>query len=158
MCASVCGKDTPPTHPPTQVPPPDGSAITVDVDPNSDRLQLLQPFRPWDSRDLEDAVILIKVGGEHTPTQSLCQLMPHSPTDQGQVHHGSHQVGSRHHAPCTPSTTLSTSPHPTPPPPLPHHPLHLPPTSPTPHPVPAALLGSGSNTEVTWTTSPATSS
>lgn len=49
-----------------QVPPPDGSAITVDVDPNSDRLQLLQPFCPWDNRDLEDAVVLIKIKGKCT--------------------------------------------------------------------------------------------
>lgn len=34
----------------------------VNVDPQSDRLQLLTPFQPWDGKDLEDMVILLKVG------------------------------------------------------------------------------------------------
>lgn len=38
----------------------------VDVDPKSDRLQLLQPFDAWDGKDLEDMVILIKVKGKCT--------------------------------------------------------------------------------------------
>ena len=33
----------------------------VNVDPNSDRLQLLTPFKPWDGNDLEDMTVLIKV-------------------------------------------------------------------------------------------------
>jgi len=38
----------------------------VDVDPKSDRLQLLEPFTPWDGKDLEDMVILIKAKGKCT--------------------------------------------------------------------------------------------
>ena len=33
----------------------------VVVDPKSKRLQLLSPFTPWDGKDLEDMVVLIKV-------------------------------------------------------------------------------------------------
>lgn len=42
-------------------PPVDGSSCSVDVDPNSNRLQLLTPFDKWDRKDIEDAPILIKV-------------------------------------------------------------------------------------------------
>jgi aconitate hydratase len=31
------------------------------VDPKSTRLQLLKPFDPWDGKDLEDMLLLIKV-------------------------------------------------------------------------------------------------
>jgi aconitate hydratase len=44
----------------------DGSAINVIVSPGSDRLQLLEPFRPWDGEDLKGLVILIKVAGKCT--------------------------------------------------------------------------------------------
>ncbi|CAH1115951.1 unnamed protein product [Phaedon cochleariae] len=44
----------------------DGSAMRVDVDPKSQRLQLLQPFDKWDGKDLEDMTILIKVKGKCT--------------------------------------------------------------------------------------------
>jgi aconitate hydratase len=44
-----------------QAPPSDGSTISVDVDPKSKRLQLLEPFKPWDHKDLEDLTILLKV-------------------------------------------------------------------------------------------------
>lgn len=44
-----------------QAPPSDGSAITVNVDPKSKRLQLLEPFKAWDNKDLEDLTILLKV-------------------------------------------------------------------------------------------------
>lgn len=49
-----------------QAPPPDGSKVPVDVDPQSQRLQLLSPFPKWDGRDLEDMVVLIKVKGKCT--------------------------------------------------------------------------------------------
>lgn len=42
-----------------QSPPKDGSGLTVNVDPNSDRLQLLEPFTKWD--DGENLKVLIKV-------------------------------------------------------------------------------------------------
>ena len=49
-----------------QHPPGDGSGVTVDVDPNSDRLQLLTPFVKWDGNDLSDMRVLIKVKGKCT--------------------------------------------------------------------------------------------
>ncbi|CAM1302917.1 ACO2 (predicted), partial [Pycnogonum litorale] len=49
-----------------QEPPADGSSIGVEVDPQSERLQLLSPFDKWDGKDLEDMLILIKVKGKCT--------------------------------------------------------------------------------------------
>lgn len=49
-----------------QEPPKDGSALKVDVDPKSARLQLLEPFQPWDGKDLVDMPILIKAKGKCT--------------------------------------------------------------------------------------------
>merc|ERR1712117_958511 len=49
-----------------QHPPGDGSGVTVDVDPKSDRLQLLTPFIKWDGKDLTDMRVLIKVKGKCT--------------------------------------------------------------------------------------------
>merc|ERR1712117_214458 len=49
-----------------QHPPADGSGVTVDVDPKSDRLQLLTPFIKWDGKDLTDMRVLIKVKGKCT--------------------------------------------------------------------------------------------
>jgi aconitate hydratase len=49
-----------------QAPPDDGNNLKVDVDPNSNRLQLLEPFEAWDGQDVVDAPILIKVLGKCT--------------------------------------------------------------------------------------------
>jgi len=49
-----------------QSPPADGSSVKVDVDPKSDRLQLLEPFAKWDGKDLEDLRVLIKIKGKCT--------------------------------------------------------------------------------------------
>merc|ERR1712136_222170 len=49
-----------------QAPPEDGSKVTVDVSPTSDRLQLLSPFDKWIGKDLNDMRILIKVKGKCT--------------------------------------------------------------------------------------------
>ncbi|EEB14482.1 aconitate hydratase, putative [Pediculus humanus corporis] len=49
-----------------QAPPQDGSSLTVNVNPSSQRLQLLEPFDKWDGQDLEDMTILIKVKGKCT--------------------------------------------------------------------------------------------
>jgi aconitate hydratase len=49
-----------------QPPPADRASVTVAVDPKSDRLQLLQPFAPWDGKKPEDLPILIKVQGKCT--------------------------------------------------------------------------------------------
>lgn len=44
-----------------EAPPPDGTKLKVDVDPSSQRLQLLEPFDVWDKKDLVDLTVLIKV-------------------------------------------------------------------------------------------------
>lgn len=49
-----------------QAPPNDGTALTVNVDPKSLRLQLLTPFEKWDGKDLTDMVVLIKAKGKCT--------------------------------------------------------------------------------------------
>eukprot|EP00117_Sycon_ciliatum_P044563 scpid31809/ scgid32131/ Aconitate hydratase, mitochondrial; Citrate hydro-lyase len=49
-----------------EAPPASGESLRVDVDPASDRLQLLNPFDRWNGKDLEDMVILIKVKGKCT--------------------------------------------------------------------------------------------
>jgi len=49
-----------------QAPPADGSALKVEVDPKSSRLQLLSPFKPWDGKDYIDCPILIKAKGKCT--------------------------------------------------------------------------------------------
>eukprot|EP00010_Vexillifera_abyssalis_P002083 CAMPEP_0201550860 /NCGR_PEP_ID=MMETSP0173_2-20130828/7140_1 /ASSEMBLY_ACC=CAM_ASM_000268 /TAXON_ID=218659 /ORGANISM="Vexillifera sp., Strain DIVA3 564/2" /LENGTH=777 /DNA_ID=CAMNT_0047960961 /DNA_START=13 /DNA_END=2346 /DNA_ORIENTATION=- len=48
--------------------PPDGdrSALTVDVEPNSDRLQLLEPFAAFDGKGYDEMPILIKAKGKCT--------------------------------------------------------------------------------------------
>lgn len=49
------------------VPPAeDGSKVEVKVDPNSERLQLLKPFTPWDGKDLTDLPVLLKAFGKCT--------------------------------------------------------------------------------------------
>jgi aconitate hydratase len=47
-------------------PPADGSKISVAVDPKSSRLQLLQPFTPWDGKDYLELPILMKAKGKCT--------------------------------------------------------------------------------------------
>ncbi|RXG52866.1 putative aconitate hydratase, mitochondrial, partial [Armadillidium vulgare] len=47
-------------------PPDDSSKVSVDVDPSSERLQLLTPFDKWNGKDLEQMTILIKVKGKCT--------------------------------------------------------------------------------------------
>ena len=47
-------------------PPADGSAVEVGVSPDSDRIQLLEPFAPWDGRDYEDLPIIAKARGKCT--------------------------------------------------------------------------------------------
>ncbi|XP_054282114.1 probable aconitate hydratase, mitochondrial [Macrosteles quadrilineatus] len=49
-----------------QAPPKEGTSLKVDVDPKSQRLQLLEPFDVWNGKDLEDMTILIKVKGKCT--------------------------------------------------------------------------------------------
>lgn len=49
-----------------QAPAEDGSKVEVIVDPNSNRLQLLQPFAPWEGTDLKGMKLLIKAKGKCT--------------------------------------------------------------------------------------------
>ena len=47
-------------------PPEDGSKITVEVDPNSNRIQILKPWDAWDGEDISGAVVLLKAQGKCT--------------------------------------------------------------------------------------------
>jgi len=47
-------------------PPEDSSDIEVIIDPNSKRLQLLEPFSKWDGKDFVDLPILVKAKGKCT--------------------------------------------------------------------------------------------
>ncbi|MCE3225807.1 MAG: aconitate hydratase, partial [Bacteroidetes bacterium] len=49
-----------------QAPAADGSKVQVLVDPASKRLQLLDPFTPWEGVDLKDLRLLIKAKGKCT--------------------------------------------------------------------------------------------
>lgn len=49
-----------------QAPAKDGSKVNVVVDPDSNRLQLLEPFEPWDGKNISGAKLLIKALGKCT--------------------------------------------------------------------------------------------
>src|SRR5690554_1300408 len=49
-----------------QAPAADGSSVEVIVDPNSQRLELLTPFAPWDGENITNAKLLIKAEGKCT--------------------------------------------------------------------------------------------
>ncbi|MGJ1430457.1 aconitate hydratase [Sphingobacterium spiritivorum] len=49
-----------------QAPAADGSAVVVAVSPESDRLQLLEPFAAWEGTDLKGLKLLIKAKGKCT--------------------------------------------------------------------------------------------
>ena len=49
-----------------EAPPADGSAVAVAVDPESDRLQLLEPFPAWDGVDYLELPVLLKAQGKCT--------------------------------------------------------------------------------------------
>lgn len=49
-----------------QAPAEDGSQIEVVVKPDSNRLQLLEPFAPWDGKNIEGMRLLIKAFGKCT--------------------------------------------------------------------------------------------
>ena len=49
-----------------QEPAADGSGVQVIVKPESERLQLLEPFPAWDGKNISDAVVLIKAQGKCT--------------------------------------------------------------------------------------------
>jgi aconitate hydratase len=47
-------------------PPEDGDSVPVDVSPDSERLQILEPFAPWNGRDFERIPLLLKAKGKCT--------------------------------------------------------------------------------------------
>lgn len=47
-------------------PAEDGARVEVVVKPASERLQLLEPFAPWDGKDLSDLPVLLKAKGKCT--------------------------------------------------------------------------------------------
>lgn len=49
-----------------KAPAEDGSSVQVIVKPDSERLQLLEPFPAWDGKNIMDAVVLIKAKGKCT--------------------------------------------------------------------------------------------
>ena len=49
-----------------QAPAEDGSGIQVEISPESDRLQLLSPFKAWDGGNIDGAKLLIKAQGKCT--------------------------------------------------------------------------------------------
>ncbi|KAI9773456.1 MAG: Aconitate hydratase mitochondrial [Geoglossum simile] len=49
-----------------QAPPADRASVSVAVSPTSDRLQVLEPFKPWNGKDAIDIPILIKAKGKTT--------------------------------------------------------------------------------------------
>lgn len=49
-----------------QAPAEDGSKVSVVVSETSERLQLLEPFKPWDGKDYKDMPLLIKAKGKCT--------------------------------------------------------------------------------------------
>jgi aconitate hydratase len=52
---------------PTYVTPPaDGSAITLNVNPKSERLQLMEPWPAWNGQDFKDMPVLLKAKGKTT--------------------------------------------------------------------------------------------
>ncbi len=49
------------------VPPvEDGSKVKIDINAESERLQVLAPFAPWDGNDFVDALLLLKASGKCT--------------------------------------------------------------------------------------------
>ena len=44
----------------------DGSKVDISVDENSNRIQILTPFEPWDGKNITDAKLLIKAHGKCT--------------------------------------------------------------------------------------------
>ena len=65
------GEELPPNgfqkdHSGYQAPALGAENLMVKVDPKSDRLQLLEPFPPWDRKDIKGARLLIKIKGKCT--------------------------------------------------------------------------------------------
>jgi aconitate hydratase len=50
-------------------PPEDGSSVEVAVDPNSERIQIMEPWPAWDGNDFLEIPIAMKVNGKCTTDQ-----------------------------------------------------------------------------------------
>jgi aconitate hydratase len=62
-----------------QHPPQDGSGVTIEVEPSSERIKLLDAFPAWDGKDFVDLPILIKCKGQCTTDRtSICIHSPSS--------------------------------------------------------------------------------
>jgi aconitate hydratase len=62
----VPAKDFDSGHATYIAPPEDGSSIKLQVDPHSERLQLMEPWSAWDGKDFVDMPVLIKTQGKTT--------------------------------------------------------------------------------------------
>jgi aconitate hydratase len=49
-----------------EAPAEDGTGLTVAIDPASERLQVLEPFKPWNGGDFQDLPVLLKAEGKCT--------------------------------------------------------------------------------------------
>jgi aconitate hydratase len=62
----VPAQDFTPGHSAYIAPLEDGSTVTLQVDPHSERLQLMEPWPAWDGKDFLDMPVLIKTKGKTT--------------------------------------------------------------------------------------------
>ena len=62
----VPAKDFDSGHATYIAPPENGSGVNLQVDPNSQRLQLMEPWSAWDGKDFVDMPVLIKTKGKTT--------------------------------------------------------------------------------------------
>lgn len=89
-------KDFDPGQDTYQHPPADGVSLKVDVNPQSNRLQLLEPFDKWSGGDLEDMTVLIKARTASVHLSLIARrrgrvLTPSVVTGKGQMYHRPHQ-------------------------------------------------------------------
>ena len=83
-----------------QPPPENRASVQVAVDPKSERLQLLEPFKPWDGKEPTNCPVLIKVKGKCSKCRfssraggwKLIMLPFQRPTISPLVAHGSSTV------------------------------------------------------------------
>ena len=62
----VPGDDFDLGHSPYEAPPDDGADIQIVVSPDSQRIQIMEPWPPWDGNDFTDMPVLLKVVGKCT--------------------------------------------------------------------------------------------
>lgn len=49
-----------------EAPPEDGTGVDLAVDPDSERIQLMEPWPAWDGKDFEDMPVVMKTSGKTT--------------------------------------------------------------------------------------------